>query len=259
MRFIRIWSAVAKVRIFVERKYQTMCTITFYPLSTTEFVLTSSRDESPNRATLPPEVYTHGSLELLYPKDKVAGGTWIGASTQKRMLSLMNGGFVAHKRKESYTLSRGIVVLNLLETDSVRDFLTTFDFEGIEPFTVIMLDWKDKPELLQIVWDERKLHLESLPIEPHIWSSSPLYTPEMHAQREQWFGLFNEKNRLARASDLWQFHHETGTEDKQVGLQIDRGVVRTKSITQFVLSPQTVESIYHDLESGKTQANILML
>lgn len=236
-----------------------MCTITFYPLSTTEFVLTSNRDESPNRATLPPEVYVHDDLELLYPKDKLAGGTWIGASTQKRMLSLMNGGFVPHKRKESYKLSRGVVVLKLLEADSVRDFISDFDFQGIEPFTVIMVDWESKPALLQIVWDGKQLHFKSLPMQPQIWSSSPLYTPEMHAKREEWFQLFKESNQLAKASDLWQFHHEAGKEDKEMGLQIDRGVVRTKSITQLVLSSQAVESVYHDLETGETQADILVL
>src|SRR5699024_4488464 len=125
-----------------------MCTVTFYPLSSTEFVLTTSRDESPNRATLPPKVYTHDELELLYPKDKVAGGTWVGASSRKRVLTLMNGGFVAHKRKDNYRLSRGVVVLELLKTDSVEKFVSAFDFHGIEPFTVVLLDWTNKPELL---------------------------------------------------------------------------------------------------------------
>ena len=236
-----------------------MCTVTFYPLSSTEFVLTSSRDESPNRATLPPDVYLHEQLQLLYPKDAVAGGTWVGASSQKRALTLMNGGFVAHKRKDAYRLSRGVVVLKLLETDSVRDFVRGFDFQGIEPFTVVLLDWAEKPELLQMVWDEEELHLESLPFEPRIWSSSPLYTSEMHAKREEWFDEFKKENKLVRASELWRFHHEAGKGDKKVGLQIDRGVVRTKSITQLVLTPQVVESIYHDLESGETQANILMV
>ena len=236
-----------------------MCTVTFFPLSNTEFVLTSSRDESPNRATLPPEVYRHEKLELLYPKDKVAGGTWVGASSQKRALTLMNGGFVAHKRKKAYRLSRGVVVVKLLEADSVRDFISRFDFQGIEPFTVVLFDWAEKHELLQMVWDEKELHLESLPLEPRIWSSSPLYTAEMHAKREDWFDAFKKDNRLARASDLWGFHHEAGKGDTKVGLQIDRGVVRTKSITQLVLTPQAVESIYHDLESGETQANILMV
>lgn len=236
-----------------------MCTLTFYPLSNSEFVLTSSRDEAPDRATFFPEVYTHNSLEMLYPKDAVAGGTWIGASTRKRMLSLMNGGFIAHKRKDKYRLSRGVVVLNLLETESVKDFLDEFDFTDIEPFTIILLDGKDKPNLLQIVWDESNLHIKSLEIRPYIWSSSPLYTPEMQKIREEWYEKFLTDNRLARPSDLWQFHHSAGGEDKEVSLRIDRGYVRTKSITQFVLSPYTVESIYHDLETDITQANIMGL
>lgn len=236
-----------------------MCTVTFYPLSSTEFVLTTSRDESPNRATLPPEVYTHDGLDLLYPKDKVAGGTWVGASSRKRVLTLMNGGFVAHKRKNSYRLSRGVVVLELLKTESVKDFVSEFDFQGIEPFTIVLLDWTTKPKLLQLVWDEKKLHLKSLPLKPKIWSSSPLYTKEMHAVREAWFDAFNNAKKRAKASDLWQFHHKTGEGDTEVGLIINREVVRTKSITQLVVSPQAVESVYHDLETGKTQANILAI
>lgn len=236
-----------------------MCTVTFYPISNSEFVLTSNRDEAPNRATLFPEIYSHNDVEMLYPKDAVAGGTWIGASSRKRMLSLMNGGFVPHKRKQAYRLSRGVVVLHLLEKLSVKDFLESFDFEGIEPFTVILLDWEEKPELLQIVWDEVKLHVESLEIRPHIWSSSPLYTPEMHAQRSAWFEAFLAENRLARPSDLWAFHHTAGGDDKEISLRIDRGYVRTKSITQLVLSANTVESIYHDLETNATEVKILGL
>lgn len=234
-----------------------MCTVTFYPLSNSEFVLTSNRDESPGRATLPPEIYPTGDLELLYPKDAVAGGTWIGASTQRRALTLMNGGFVAHKRKKSYKMSRGLVVLKLLEAESVSEFLTEFDFNGIEPFTVVMINWEQKPELLQLVWDETKLDIQNLPLEPRIWSSSPLYSPAMHQKREEWFGLFKKNNRLARPSDLWQFHHEAGGQDKEMSMQIDRGYVRTKSVTQIVLSMYSAESTYHDLETGDTQANIL--
>lgn len=236
-----------------------MCTVTFYPISKTEFVLTSNRDESPNRDTLAPDFYQHteDKIDLIYPKDKLAGGTWIGASERQRMLTLMNGGFVPHKRKDSYRLSRGIIVTKLLETENVKKFLDGFDFQGIEPFTIVLFDYQDKPELLQIVWDEEQLHVESLDLKPRIWSSSPLYTPEMHQLREDWFAEFLEENKLVRPSDLWQFHHEAGNGDREVSLQIERGYVRTKSITQLSLSPMGIEVTYHDLEAGETQANIL--
>lgn len=236
-----------------------MCTVTFYPISKTDFVLSSNRDESPNRETLAPDLYVHTEekIRLMYPKDKVAGGTWIGGSERQRMLSLMNGGFVAHKRKESYRLSRGIIVTKLLEVKSVKDFLDSFDFNGIEPFTIVLFDYQPKPQLLQIVWDEEKLHVEELDLKPRIWSSSPLYTPEMHQLRETWFAEFLKETKLIRPSDIWQFHHDAGNGDREVSLQIERGYVRTKSITQLSMSSMGVELTYHDLELGETEASIL--
>ena len=55
-----------------------MCTITFIPKSNNDFILTSNRDEAPGRETFPPEIYEEEGVKLLYPKDALAGGTWIG-------------------------------------------------------------------------------------------------------------------------------------------------------------------------------------
>lgn len=236
-----------------------MCTVTFYPLSETNFVLTSSRDEQPERGTLPPDLYQDKGLKLIFPKDKVAGGTWIGGSSRKRVLTLMNGGFVAHKRKKSYKMSRGIIVLNLLETADIHAYLSDFDFQGIEPFTVILLEYTSTPKLYQIVWDEEKLHVLDLPLQPHIWSSSPLYTPEMHALREEWFKAFKDERNTFTAADLWKFHHTAGNGDKQVSLQMDRGFIQTKSITSMLLSKEKLRCHYHDLQTGLAQEEELIL
>lgn len=230
-----------------------MCTVTFYPLSETKFVLTSNRDELPERGTIPPKIYSKNQLNLLFPKDEVAGGTWIGASTRKRVLTLMNGGFVAHTRKEKYKMSRGIIVLNLLEAVDIHAYLEGFDFEGMEPFTVILLDYEPVTKLYQIVWDEEKLHLLNLPLKPRIWSSSPLYSPEMHALREDWFKEYAEERRKFSADELWAFHHTAGNGDKRVSLKMDRGFLRTKSITRMVISKEKVTSKYHDLQKDLIQ------
>ena len=60
-----------------------MCTVTFLPLSNNDFILTSNRDEQRQRETLHPKIYEEDGIEMLFPKDKVAGGTWIGASSKK--------------------------------------------------------------------------------------------------------------------------------------------------------------------------------
>ncbi len=70
-----------------------MCTVTYLPLGNNNFILTSNRDETPLRKTIPPKEYDENGVELTYPKDELAGGTWIGLSDKNRLVCLLNGGF----------------------------------------------------------------------------------------------------------------------------------------------------------------------
>jgi uncharacterized protein with NRDE domain len=71
-----------------------MCTVTITPLKgQNSFVLTSNRDESPARETLPPKLYDIEGLKMAFPKDVLAGGTWLGISESKRVICLLNGEF----------------------------------------------------------------------------------------------------------------------------------------------------------------------
>src|SRR3989339_307952 len=123
-----------------------MCTVTFLPLSNTDFILTSNRDEQRLRETLPPKIYEVDGVEMLFPKDKVAGGTWIGVSSKKRLVCVMNGGFQKHKRKDNYTKSRGLIAKELLKENSLQPYLENLDLLGVEPFTMVIVDW-NKHEL----------------------------------------------------------------------------------------------------------------
>ena len=51
---------------------------------------------------------------MLFPKDKTAGGSWIGVSDKNRVLCVLNGGFAFHQRQSFYRLSRGVVMRDLL-------------------------------------------------------------------------------------------------------------------------------------------------
>ncbi|MBT3871232.1 MAG: hypothetical protein HOF75_01215 [Flavobacteriaceae bacterium] len=61
-----------------------MCTVSFIPKTKGDFILTSNRDESPNRNKIPPNFYDLNNTSLLFPKDEIAGGNGIGASDKKR-------------------------------------------------------------------------------------------------------------------------------------------------------------------------------
>lgn len=233
-----------------------MCTLTFFPLSNTEFILTSNRDEQPQRETIPPLKYDHEGIQLTYPKDKRAGGTWIGANEHGRVASLMNGGKVPHKRKESYRLSRGVVMLELLKAENALHFLQHFDFQGIEPFTIIFIDPQDKVQnpnekpsfrAYELIWDEVELHIRELEWKPQIWSSTPLYTREIHALRKEWLAKFIKETPNLGSEEIWKFHHTAGNGNKEMDFIMDRGFVHTKSITQ-VVKKEKVEFRYEDLE-----------
>ena len=80
-----------------------MCTVTFLPLSATDFILTSSRDVGfrRERADFPSTVLKN-NVALHFPRDGKAGGTWIGTSRGNRLICLLNGGYKNHRRKEKY-------------------------------------------------------------------------------------------------------------------------------------------------------------
>lgn len=234
-----------------------MCTVTFIPKSNYDFILTSNRDEAPGRNTLSPEIYSENGVQLLYPKDAVAGGTWIGASERKRVITLMNGGFVAHESHSFYRKSRGLVVLDLLKCEDIRREVENYNFTEIEPFTVIIVDWNTDLQLFQLVWDGDNFHFSEKPLAPKIWSSSPLYPENLKKKREQWFSEFLFKNVSPTEGEILNFHKTAGEGDLNESLIMDRGFVKTKSITQIIRRDKKVEMRYEDLQSGAVNTSRL--
>ncbi|UAB81440.1 NRDE family protein [Marixanthomonas sp. SCSIO 43207] len=227
-----------------------MCTLTFIPIENDGFILTSNRDEAPGRNTIEPKRYQEGGTKLLFPKDELAGGTWIGVSDKKRLVCLLNGGFTAHERKDEYRMSRGILVIDLLTAKDAISEINKYDFAGIEPFTVVMIDWENHLRIFELVWDEHTIHFTEKPLAPQIWSSSLLYTSEMKQKREKWFSSFLFENLKPDTSDLLRFHKTAGEGNTETDIVMDRGFVKTKSITQ-IKKMEGIEMRYEDLQTNQ--------
>lgn len=228
-----------------------MCTVTFISKSNSDFILTSNRDEAPGRETFPPKIYEEEGVQLLYPKDAVAGGTWIGISERKRAISLMNGGFVPHTRKPNYRRSRGLVLKDFLISEDLESELKAYDFSKIEPFTAVVVEWIKEIELYAVVWDGEKLHIIKEPLLSKIWSSSPLYPKNIKSKREEWFSEYFIGKENVLGEEILQFHKTAGEGNPETNLIMDRGFVQTKSITQIIKRGQTIEMYYEDLQTGK--------
>ena len=229
-----------------------MCTLTFLPLDDGSAIITSNRDEAPGRKTQFPKIYHHSGVALLYPRDEKAGGTWIGISGHKRVIGLLNGGFTAHTPGGNYLKSRGLVVLDLLTCPDFDAGIKQYEFRGIEPFTMVVYRWDNTPNLTQIVWDGRNLHVTQKELTASIWSSTLLYPDRIRDKREGWFRTFLDEFPQPDSGQLLKFHRTAGEGDPSNDLVMDRGFVRTRSITQVVVGKRST-MWYKDLESGREE------
>jgi hypothetical protein len=234
-----------------------MCTVTYIPLGKSDFILTSSRDVPFAREkALHPKKYMEDGIEIYYPKDGKAGGTWIGTSSKNRLICLLNGGFEYHTSRASYKKSRGIIVKELLKIEDIHKGLNTIDLIDVEQFTLTIVDWNNTLELIEFVWDGQKKHIKKLPQEPHIWSSSTLYDESVKQLRRNWFEDWQKGNAFSQEKTL-EFHHNAGIGDPNIDVVMDRKVGGTVSITSLKKENKDIVISYEDVLDMSKAVEIL--
>jgi hypothetical protein len=183
------------------------------------FVLISSRDEKLGRKTMRPE-NVNG---MLYPKDAVAGGTWISVDESGRVGCLLNGAFEKHTSQKNYTRSRGSLILEAFEYDNVEDFFKNVSLSGVEPFTLIFIE---NSLLWEFRWDAKVKFIQEFPVDhKKVWSSSTLYDSSAKAKRRSWFHSW-------RGAPLdFHFANHCSNPGIDLKMKLDSGV-ETVSITQ---------------------------
>ncbi|HIO16462.1 MAG TPA: hypothetical protein EYN19_06430 [Flavobacteriales bacterium] len=218
-----------------------MCTVSFTPNPTSDspfgFTLISNRDESPLRITSAP-LESDGQI---YPRDEEAGGTWVAASRNGRVGCLLNGAFVKHDRLPAYSRSRGRMILEMFEYEDVESFFREVDLDGVEPFTLIIVDTYGYNELTlwEFRWDYERKHVTECDAGvKKVWSSSTLYSPEIQKSRIEDFNIWT--------ADTLSFH-----KSEEVLLHPTNGV-STVSITEVKSCNKGVQMTYHDLVIDKT-------
>lgn len=226
-----------------------MCTLSFYPKPTEKsgFILTFSRDEAPNRSSI--EVIKDPKRGVIFPKDALHGGSWLAMSEHTgRVTCLLNGAFTLHKRQLPYRKSRGLVLLESFDYALPTDFCEQYDFDNIEPFTLLMLE---NQSFIEFRWDGMQRHIKHLSRSiPQMWSSATLYDPSVQSRRKGWFYDFlQENNGFVHQTDLWQFHKTERPDEPENALMMRRPTgVQTVSLTQIIISNQlqTIKFQYNE-------------
>ena len=227
-----------------------MCTVGFV-FSSGKAIITHNRDEKLARpSAIFPQKHKIDNKNIFFPKDQQAGGTWFAVAENGTILVLLNGADEKHIQKPNYRKSRGIIVLDIISSNSPIDFWTTIDLENIEPFTIVLFQ---EGNLYQLRWNEVEKSTLNLDINlKHIWSSSTLYPKEIREKRAQWFDDFVTNKGIITATDLYNFHQNTEIDNTENGLVINRNdKLKTLSITQVVIEKNEVSMFYFDLIEDK--------
>jgi hypothetical protein len=231
-----------------------MCTVTFVALKD-RVLITSSRDEKVMRQPADlPEAHQLSSGKILFPKDRQAGGTWVAMHNNGNVMVLLNGAFKAHTPQPPYRKSRGLVFLDILNSDSPVDMFDEIDLSNIEPFTLII--WQ-QGNLWENRWDGRdKYSIPLITEQAKIWSSVTLYDEEVIAKRRKWFSKWLKTQQFKSAEQVMAFHEFGGDGDERNDLRMNRdGITKTLSITCMEILPGRSVMHYKDLHAGLLSVN----
>lgn len=219
----------------------------------TGFILTSSRDELNMRKTLPPKSYHIKGQNIVFPKDTLAGGTWIAASEHGKVACLLNGAFDRFEPKDTYVISRGQVLLGYFEYQNANNFIEKLDCTQVAPFTLLMFETTNKLTINQLRWDGEQNFIENIdPHVPKLWASATLYDKIQRENRKMWFEQWIKEKSIIDGDYLRAFHTSKHTDDVQndIVMQRDNGL-QTVSVTQVQYHAGQLEMQYHDLINGQ--------
>ena len=232
-----------------------MCTVTFVP-TPSGFVFTSNRDEDPARSATQLVETKQNKQTIYYPQDKTAKGSWIAFSDANRFVCVLNGAFIPHQRKKSYRMSRGRMALAFFDYLSINAFLDTFEFEGIEAFTLLVYRAGDFRE---IKWDEESLHVRSLDTSSvHLWSSCTLYTQEWWLDRSIGFNEYiarqqpNQKEIMEYHKENLLFVHSALEARMETTLPLDAITLKTTSISSIERGEKGFSFHFHRTDGSLT-------
>ncbi|RRB03985.1 NRDE family protein [Larkinella rosea] len=228
-----------------------MCTVSYLPLPNGELLLTSSRDEKTARPSARfPVSRIINDQTVYFPQDPQGHGSWIATARKSdsalTTVCLLNGGFFAHKPRPPYRHSRGLVVLDVFHYSSATNWLANYDFQNLEPFTLIIVQ---SGRLWEVRWDGQTVYSRQPdPTKPAIWSSVTLYWPAIVARRETWFQTWLRQQVNFTVAGIRQFHKQAGAGDNANGMLMNRGNgLQTVSLTTIRHGAATSAIFYEDL------------
>jgi hypothetical protein len=180
-----------------------MCTVTVLPgLPRGGYLLATNRDESPRRRpALAPFAAEIGGRLVLAPRDGDAGGTWIGVDESGFALTVLNGDRPAAAPAPAEPISRGTLVMELLERRTPREVMDELRRRAargemrFKPFKLVAVapgEGGAEARLWRAEWDGKALAFSEHD-GPQIVTSSSFEPEEVERRRGRAFAEWMER------------------------------------------------------------------
>lgn len=228
-----------------------MCTVSYLPLQSGGYILTSNRDEAPRRNAIDIQRISVENQTLVFPRDPEAGGSWFCVSDSRRAACLLNGAYVPYIPGAHFTHSRGKVLLDIMSMQDVNHLTEEYDLSSTAPFTLVLIN---NTELQEMIWDGDSVVKRTLdPDTPAFWSSVTLYPEDVRVWRRSLFQQWLVSQEQYTQDAIMQFHRYGSSEDAWNGFVMNRQErVKTLSITSVQKSERRFTLQHTDLSHETT-------
>jgi hypothetical protein len=224
-----------------------MCTVSWVHVEG-GYHLFCNRDERTTRGMgLPPAVRDVRGVTAIAPADRDFGGTWLGVNEAGVAVCLLNRYDVAPPVLAGGMTSRGLLVLDLLDSPSrmaVRERLSETVLERYLPFTLVALA-PGEPALVAR-WNGRNCLFEYDGEFSNPLVSSSFDEAVVAASRRQQLALAVEEAGDLTPEVLAGFHQSHAPAPGPYSVCMHRHDASTVSFSHVVVSPERVELRYQD-------------
>ena len=221
-----------------------MCTLSWFPQEGA-YSIWFNRDERVTRKqALSPERHERSSVPFVAPTDAEAGGTWIGVNAFGVSVCLANRYGSTIRLPPSDRVSRGLLVLSLLDLPtqhSVATAVERVDLTRYEPFTLGIFEPESSP--LMLAWDGASFTRASSCKAGLLLTSSAVDQERVVASRLGVQATALSQEPLSAAL-LDRLHSSHEPDRSSISICMHRPDAATQSLSRIDVGPETIRFRY---------------